>query len=360
MFKNAVRHILTRAQIDVDGPGPDIEVHNDGLYRRLVLGGALAFGESYADGWWDSEDLPEVASRLLRANLLEHPLVRLAMAPLAMKARLLNMQSVRRAFQVGQRHYDLGNDLYELMLDRDWMVYSCALWDEDTETLEQAQTNKLDRVCQKLGLKPGDRLLDIGCGWGGLARFAAERYGSEVVGLTVSREQAGLASRRCQGLPVEIRLQDYRDNDEQFDYVASLGMIEHVGWRNYRTFMEVVGRSLKPGGRFFLQTIGGNETSRNAEPFTEKYIFPNGMLPSIAQLGRAIEGLFIHEFWDNFGSHYEKTLAAWHRNFASGRESMAARYGERFCRIWEYYLLTYQGMFRARAAQLWQIGLLRR
>jgi cyclopropane-fatty-acyl-phospholipid synthase len=266
------------------------------------------------------------------------------------------------AYEVGRRHYDLGNDLFEAMLDRR-MVYTCAYWADaawaDAATLDAAQEAKLDLVCRKLGLQPGDRILDVGCGWGSFLAYAAERYGATGVGVTVSREQAALARERLGGLPIEVRLQDYRalDPSERYDHVVSLGMFEHVGVRHYRSYLRVVRRHLEDGGLFLLHTIGGNRSVRSTDPWIERYVFPHSMLPSIRQIGHATEGLFVVEDWHNFGAHYDRTLMAWHERFERAWPSLRARYGERFRRMWRYYLLQSAGLFRARGAQLWQLVL---
>jgi cyclopropane-fatty-acyl-phospholipid synthase len=210
-------------------------------------------------------------------------------------------------------------------------------------------------VCKKINLQPGQRVLDIGCGWGSFAQYAAEEYGAEVVGITVSKEQVELGRERCKGLPVEIRLQDYREINEPFDHIISLGMIEHVGSKNYRTYMQTAHRCLKDNGIFLLHTIGSNRSVRTTDPWIEKYIFPNSQLPSIRQLALAAEGLFVMEDWQNFGVHYDKTLMAWYQNFDTGWDELKSTYSERFYRMWTYYLLSCAGSFRARKNQLWQI-----
>jgi cyclopropane-fatty-acyl-phospholipid synthase len=234
------------------------------------------------------------------------------------------------------------------------MIYSCGYWAE-AETLEQAQEHKLDLVCRKLGLQPGMRVLDIGCGWGGAARFMAERYQVEVVGCTISAEQARLAREDCRDLSVQILLQDYRTLSGSFDRIFSIGMFEHVGHKNYRTYMETVARLLKDDGLFLLHSIGSNKTSIVVDPWIERYIFPNGMLPSARQITRASEGLFILEDWHNFGADYDKTLMAWHANFISAWPQLKHAYDQRFFRMWTYYLLSCAGGFRARDNQLWQV-----
>jgi len=265
------------------------------------------------------------------------------------------MQSKHRAFEIGEKHYDLGNELFQNMMDKR-MVYSCAYWN-DAQTLDDAQDNKLDLICRKLGLQPGMKILDIGCGWGSYAKYAAEKYKVKVIGITVSKEQVDLGRILCAGLPVEIRLLDYRDLDDKFDHIVSVGMIEHVGYKNYRTYMEVVHRCLKDDGLFLLHTIGGNKSVTSVDPWMNKYIFPNGMLPSIKQLGSAIEGLFVMEDWHNFSADYDKTLIAWHKNLEENWDKIKSNYEERFHRMWDYYLLSCAGSFRARRNQLWQIVL---
>jgi len=273
----------------------------------------------------------------------------------ALLARLRNPQSRRRAFIVGEKHYDVGDDLFERMLDPR-MIYSCGYWPHAAD-LAAAQEHKLDLVCRKLGLERGMRVLDIGCGWGGAAQFAAERYGVEVTGITVSKHQAAAAAGRCKGLPVEIRLEDYRRLQGRFDRIWSLGMFEHVGVRNYRTYLRTVRRLLAPDGLFLLHTIGSNVSVRTTDPWIEKYIFPNSMLPSIAQIARAAESLWVVEDWHGFGPFYDRTLLAWYRNFEARWAEIAATYGERFRRMWRFWLLSSAASFRARRNQLWQIVL---
>jgi len=353
-LKKTAEELLSLAGVEIDGTHPwDIQIHNDDFYRRVLSQGSLGLGESYMDGWWDCEELDEFFYRIIRADL-EHK-VRLNWRLLlkAIWARIYNLQSRRRAFQIGERHYDLGNDLFENTLDKR-MVYSCAYW-RNASTLDQAQENKLDLICRKIGLKAGMRILDIGCGWASFAKYAAEKYGAEVIGITVSKEQVELGRELCRGLPVEIRLQDYRDVIESFDHVVSVGMFEHVGYKNYKTFMRYVHNCLKDDGLFLLHTIGGNWSVKAPEPWTNKYIFPNGMLPSIKQIAASIEGLFVMEDWHNFSTDYDKTLMAWHRNFVNSWDMIKSNYDERFYRMWRYFLLSSAGAFRARKNQLWQI-----
>lgn len=345
--------LLARADIRLGGSRPwDMRLRVPGVPDRILAWGSLGLGESYLDGAWEADALDELFTRLLRAGL-DDEVRPWRLLGHVLRARLLNLQTPRRARQVGEVHYDLGNDFYQAMLDAR-MTYTCGYW-RQARTLDEAQEAKLDLVCRKLGLRPGLRVLDIGCGWGSFARFAAERYGVEVVGVTISREQLELGRELCRGLPVELRLQDYRELDEPFDHIASLGMFEHVGHKNYRTYLEIAHRCLRDEGLFLLHTIGKPRSGTPTDPWVERYVFPNGELPALAQIASAAEGLFLFEDVHNFGADYDRTLMAWHRNFEAAWPRFAERYGERFRRMWRYYLLACAGAFRARDTQLWQI-----
>ncbi len=352
--KEIVTELLEEAGITVNGDKPyDIKVHNDELYDRIVAGGELAVGESYMDGWWDCEALDQFFDKIFRARLdLKIRKNRKAMLRI-LRARLFNLQKRRRAYQVGKKHYDVGNDLYRDMLDAR-MVYTCGYW-KNASNLDEAQEAKLDLVCRKIGLEPGMKVLELGCGWGSFAKYAAEKYGVQVFGVTVSKEQVALARQLCKGLPVEIHYDDYRNVRGVYDRVVSIGIMEHVGYKNYRTYMKVANRCLAEGGIAFIHTIGGNTSVYTGNPWTNKYIFPNSMLPSIAQLGKAMEGIFVMEDWHNFGPDYDKTLMAWYERFKKAWPKHAKKYGERFYRMWVFYLLSSAGAFRSRHTQLWQI-----
>ncbi|HKK47225.1 MAG TPA: cyclopropane fatty acyl phospholipid synthase [Balneolaceae bacterium] len=356
-LKKTIQDLLYAADVKINGDRPwDIQVHNDGLYSRVLKQGSLGLGEAYMDRWWDAEKLDKFFNHILKANLEEKFSLSWPMVWTFFKSWVQNPQSEEKSFEVGEHHYDTGNDLFEAMLDKR-MVYTCGYWIDGAETLDEAQENKLDMVCQKLQLESGQRVLDIGCGWGSFAKYAAEKYDVEVVGVTVSKEQQQLALERCEGLPVEIRLQDYRRLDEHFDAIVSLGMFEHVGVKNYRTYMKVASRCLKDDGLFVLHTIGGNESVRNTDPWIEKYIFPNSMIPSVRQIGLAIEDLFVMEEWDNFGPHYDRTLMIWYDNFKQHWNQLKEHYSDRFYRMWEYYLMCSAGSFRSRKNNQWQIVL---
>ena len=349
--------LLGLADVRVNGDRPwDMRVADGRVFGRILREGTLGLGEAYVDGWWDAPKLDEFFHKVIAADLkrkvgLSWPLVKTVI-----RAAFLNLQSYRRAFEIGERHYDNGNDLYQAMLDKR-MTYTCGYWSGKPKagTLDEAQEAKLDLVCRKLGLKAGEHVLDIGCGWGSFAKFAAERYGARVTGITVSREQAELGREMCKGLPVELRLEDYREVRGKFDHVVSLGMFEHVGKKNYRAFMKIVDRCLAESGLFLLHTIGSKRSVNSTDPWIGKYIFPNGMLPSMKQIAKAAEGLFVMEDWHNFGADYDPTLMAWFRNFEKAWPSLRERHGERFHRMWKYYLLSCAGAFRARHIQLWQM-----
>ena len=353
-FTDAIRQALKTADIEINGLRPwDLQVKNEAFYGRVLREGSLGFGEAYMDGWWECEQLDELICRLMSHDIKGQLKPNFAVMRDALLAVLTNRQNKKRAFQIGEAHYDAGNDLYKAMLDKR-LVYTCGYW-KDAKSLDEAQEAKLDLVCKKIGLKAGQKVLDIGCGWGSFAKFAAEKYDAQVVGITVSREQKQLADELCKGLPVEIRLQDYREVDEKFDHIISLGMFEHVGYKNYRAYMEMARRCLKDEGIFLLHTIGGNKSVHSTDPWIEKYIFPNSMLPSAAQITRAAEGLFVMEDWHNFGAYYDKTLMAWAANFEAHWPKLKEHYGERFFRMWRFYLLSCAGLFRARDIELWQI-----
>lgn len=347
--------LLTLADIQINGDRPwDIQVYNTQLYKRILRDGSIGLGEAYMDGWWDCAQLDEMFSRLLGARLNERVpgLAKLKLAFSAVAYKLVNFQSIKRAFHVGEAHYDIGNDLYRRMLDPR-MIYSCGYWAQ-ADNLTDAQTHKLELICRKLKLEPGMKLLDIGCGWGGLAAYAAENYGVEVTGVTISREQHKLACETVQGLPVEILLQDYRLLTGHYDRIVSVGMFEHVGVKNYRTFFNKVTELLSDSGIFLLHTIGDEYTTKAPEPFIHKYIFPNGKVPSRKEITENSVDLLRLEDWHNFGPDYDRTLMAWAKNIDEAWGDLPD-YDERFRRMWRYYLRACAGYFRSRQGQLWQL-----
>lgn len=346
--------LLDKAGIMINGPRPfDMRIKHPDTLMRILQEGSLGLGESYMDGWWECDRLDVFFDKVLTAKLDQQLPSHLKDILRIARARLFNMQTRHRAWQVGKEHYDLGNDLFNAMLDPN-MQYSCAYW-KDADTLADAQVAKLKMICEKLQLQPGMKVLDIGCGWGGLAAYMAKEYGVSVVGVTISKEQQQLAQKRCEGLPVQIMLQDYRDLNEEFDRIVSVGMFEHVGPKNYRTYFNVVNRCLKKDGLFLLHCIGSNTSGVKADAWISKYIFPNGCLPSIRQIADEAESHLIMEDWHNFGADYDKTLMAWDENFVRAWDSIKDNYSPRFYRMFRYYLNACAGAFRARDIQLWQV-----
>ncbi|MFL6714586.1 MAG: cyclopropane fatty acyl phospholipid synthase [Sulfurifustis sp.] len=354
--RRSLEKLLATVDVRIDGDRPfDVRVTNDAFFERALAGGFTGIRNAYVDGLWEAERLDELTYRVMSRGVTLPYADRLSLAWAAAIARLQNLQNKTRSLEI-RRHYDLGDDLFRAMLDRR-MVYSCAYW-KDAANLDTAQEAKLDLVCRKLNLRPGMRVLDIGCGWGSFIKFAAERYGVAAVGVTLSLDQARLGGEMCRGLPIELKVQDYRDlarSAERYDAVVSIGMFEHVGYKNYPAFMRIARACLKPDGLFLLHTIGGNISQVSFDRWMSENIFPNAMLPSIKQIAAAAEGVFVMEDWHNFGVDYDKTLMAWYDNFNRAWPTLKEKYGERFYRIWKCYLLTCAGSFRARENQLWQI-----
>ncbi len=344
--------LLEIADVRLGGDRPwDIRLLVDGVPERVFAQGNLGLGESYMNGAWECDRLDELFDRILRARLDRH-VKPLRLMFHSLRAKLLNRQTSRQAWEVGEAHYDLGNDFYTAMLDPR-MTYTCGYW-ADAKNLAEAQEAKLDMICHKLRLEPGMRVLDIGCGWGSFMAYAAEHYGVECVGVTVSKEQTAWATERYADLPLEFRLQDYRSINERLDRIASVGMFEHVGRKNHRSYMEVAHRCLADDGLFLLHTIGKNRRKSTTDPWIDRYIFPNGELPSIGQIGDACDELFVVEDLHNFGADYDNTLMAWHANFEQAWPHFEDELGQRFHRMWRYYPLSCAGAFRARDLQLWQ------
>ncbi|NDV63088.1 cyclopropane fatty acyl phospholipid synthase [Puniceicoccales bacterium CK1056] len=357
VVKQQLLDVLNGAGIEVNGDQPwDIQVLDERFWRRVALTRGIGFGDAYVDGWWTSKAVDELVNRLLRHSRTVARGHFLHQLWGSLVCQIFNLQRLSRAFQVGERHYDIGNGLYRRMLGES-MVYSCGYWDGGAATLEDAQRDKLELICRKIQLQPGMKVLDIGCGWGSFCKYAAENYQAEVVGVTVSRQQVAVAREACADLPVEIRLEDYRSLIGCFDRIVSIGMFEHVGPKNYRTFMDVARRNLDPEGLFLLHTIGSNQSYGNSYTWLTRHIFPNGHIPSIAQIGRSIEEKFVMEDLHNFGVNYDRTLMEWEARFRKAWPEIrrgSHMYDDRFYRMWRYYLLSCAGAFRARHVQLWQ------
>ena len=348
-----ITDLFAEADIQINGVRPcDIRVNDSRFFARVLAEGTLGFGESYMESWWDCDDIEELCFRSIRSHI--HTRIRPSFGAIVEVALsiLLNLQTKSRSRVVARKHYELGNDFFGAMLDPA-MQYSCAYF-HGTADLATAQEMKIELICRKLGLTPGMRVLDIGCGWGGLAQHMASNYGCEVVGLTISEEQRRYAENLCEDLPVDIRLQDYRDVDGVYDRIVSVGMFEHVGPKNHLTYMKKVRGCLKPDGLFLLHTITANEIRRTCDRWISKYIFANSMIPTASEVLQASEGLFVTEDLHNLGPYYVPTLRAWESAFMKSREEFRFRYGEEFVRMWRLYLLSCSGAFRARSLQVFQ------
>ncbi len=356
MFKarNFIEPLLEKAGIAINGPGPqDMQVHDQRIFGRMLRHKNLGLGEGYMQGWWDCRRIDEFICRLLIAEADKRVQDSLLLCLANLPRKFINLQTKRGARHVARRHYDLSNDLFLSFLDQN-KQYSCAYF-INGDDLEQAQIRKLEMICNKLELGPQDSLLDIGCGWGGLARYAAETRGCQVTAVNISREQTDYAAQYCAGLPVKIERKDYREVQGRFSKIVSVGMFEHVGRKNHRIFMNTVHRLLDSRGILLLHTIGDNESKDRCDPWISKYIFPRGLVPGIADMAKAADGLFVMEDWHNFGPHYDKTLMAWQANFEKSWNNLSLGFGKTFKRMWNYYLLSCAGAFRARSMQLWQI-----
>lgn len=354
--KQIIESLLADTDVTINGSNPwDPQIHNEDFYDRVLKEGSLGLGESYMDGWWDCERLDQFFHKVLSAELDQKIRWNWRVMWGAAWGYVMGAGRKSQAFKIGEHHYDIGNDLYRAMLDKR-LTYTCGYW-KHSKNLDEAQEAKLGLVCKKIGLKQGQKVLDIGSGWGSFIGYAAEKYGARTVGITVSKEQKTLADAQYSNLPAETKLMDYRDLSGKYDHIVSLGMFEHVGCKHYRTFMKIVHNALEDDGLFLLHTIGSNHSVYATDPWIQKYIFPNGMLPSIKQIGESIEGLFVMEDWHNFGADYDTTLMAWHQNFENNWDELKINYDEKFHRMWRYYLLSCAGSFRARKNQLWQIVL---
>ncbi|PSW33464.1 cyclopropane-fatty-acyl-phospholipid synthase [Photobacterium phosphoreum] len=363
--KELFRDLLKQADIEINGTRPwDIIVNDDKLFDNILLDGTIAFGEGYMTRLWDCERIDILISKLLRSNI-EDKLTGIDKIKFATNYSVtklksfINPQAVNRVKEDVPFHYDIGNDLFVNMLD-ERMAYTCAYW-KDAKTLDQAQEHKMDLICRKLNLQPGMRLLDIGCGWASFMNYAAAKYGVICDGLTLSEEQMALGQQIAnkKKLPVNIILQDYREftPEQPYDRVVSIGMIEHVGPSNYDEYFKCVNHFLADNGMFLLHTIGSPTSKNGTDPWINKYIFPNGVIPSLSQLSSSVENQFNIEDVHNFGPDYDLTLMAWCEKFEKNWFKIYKNYDATFYRMWRFYLLSCAGAFRCRDISLWQIAL---
>jgi cyclopropane-fatty-acyl-phospholipid synthase len=347
------RRLLAAAGVVVGGPNPwDVHVNDDRVWDRVIRDRELGLGESYMEGWWDTPALDQFLAKIMLADLKDEIRLGPELLKIIVKSRFTNRHSKEAAAENASAHYDIGNDLYERMLD-DRMIYSCGYW-ANTTSLAEAQRAKLDLVCRKLQFEEGMTVLDIGCGWGGFSKFAAEEYGVIVTGISPAIEQVKLARQRTAGLSVTIEQADYRSVQGVFDRIVSIGMFEHVGPEHYKTFFEQCDRLLASDGAMLHHTIGSNSSKKDFDAWMDRYIFPGGRLPSLGQMATAAEPGFTIEDVHNLGSDYDTTLQAWAANIDSAWDDLPA-YDETFKRMWHYYLMASMAGFRIRNTQLWQI-----
>ena len=358
--QQTIHQLVAKSGIEINGnKQTDIQVFDRSLYNRIFASGKLAAGETFMEKKWDSKDLVGTLSLLLSSGAVDD-LRSVSTVWLALKAKLFNLQSKKRAFEVGEEHYNYGNDMYKAMLGPT-MTYTSGVWSENVTNLEESQNEKHRILCEQLGLKPGDRVLDIGCGWGGFMNYAAKNYGVSCVGLSISTEQTKWGREWCKDLPIEFVISDYREYKDQacFDHIISVEMLEHVGPKNYTDYFKKVHELLKPGGHFALQVIGTPLPNGQADPWLDKYIFPNGTLPAMGQLVGATRNLLVWDSVQDIGVHYDRTLMEWWRNLERAypdlKKQDPAKYNERFLRMFQYYLQSCAALFRTRTCFDWQI-----
>ena len=348
-----IRNLLSGSDIEIGGNKPyDLRLLDERFYDRILNEGSLGFGEAYMEGWFECERLDQLIDTAYRAGLINNIDKKEAFFAV-MKSRARKLGSRAHSFDIGSHHYDAGNDIYRAMLD-DYMMYSCGYW-KRAETLAEAQADKLELTCRKMLLQPGMRVLDIGCGWGGFPKYAAEKFGVSVVGTTVSKNQLALGQELCQGLPVELRYQDYRETDERFDRIVSIGMFEHVGRDFFAPFFEACDRCLESDGILLLHTVGYKDAEL-INPWFDKYIMPGVAFPTMTEAMSASASFFtLEDFhsWD--GAHYDKTLMAWFEKFDAAWHGLKANYSEIFYRMWKLYLQGCAGAFRADRMRVWQL-----
>ena len=362
MFENNAKKILQKAGIEVNGNNPwDIQVKDKSGYIDTALFGTLGFGDAYINKKWEVEKMDVFFEKILKSKsnnigIFFEKIQRL-------RDWVINTQAGKKAFEVGEKHYDLGNEMYGHMLGES-MGYSAGFYLKENNSLEEAQYEKFDRICRKLKLEPGMNVLEIGAGWGTFAKHAAKNYGVSVVGLTVSEEQKKFAEKRCEGLDVKFLLLDYQKigsgYNNYFDRVVSIEMIEAVGKKNFNTYFEIISRTLKDNGLCAIQAIMG---SGEHDTFISTRIFPNGILPSLLDISKNIEGKLKIKEVESFGSDYDKTLMSWDKNFRDNWDKIKNikskegkyLYDEKFYRMWRYYLMCCAGSFRAKHIDVWQI-----
>jgi len=342
--------ILEKAGVPINSHEPwSIHVKNEKLWDRVASQHQLGLGEAYRDGWWECRAVDEMLTRLLTVDATSFLKPSIPLIASTLKSKLVNMQTKSKAAKNAKHHYNIGNDLYTRMLDSE-MAYSCGYW-QSAKTLDEAQIAKFDLICRKLKLEKGMTLLDIGSGWGGLLRHAVKNYGVIATGISPADQQIILAKEKSAGLDINFVQKDYRDLTGRFDRIVSVGMMEHVGPKNFREFFEKCHELLADDGIMLHHLITSTESQSNTDPFFNRYIFPGGVIPSPGQITAAAEKLFVLEDVHNFGPHYDTTLMHWFKN-VNAKWSEIPQYDLRFKRMWNYYLLASAAGFRARNLHL--------
>lgn len=346
------KKVMSRAGISLNGNLPwDIQVHDDRFFDCVYQSASEGLGNSYVQGYWDSDDPSETLGRFIAVG------ARRSVKGAVAHNMLITREEQIRSLEVVDSHYEAKNGLYTNMLDP-YMQYSCALWHDETQSLAEAQINKMLLIGQKLDLQPGDHVLDIGCGWGGLPKFLAENFGCRVTGINLAQHHIDFAQQNMSHKNVKVIKLDYRDIQDKYDKIYCIGVSEHFGLHNYKQFMHIVHNHMKPNGIFLLHTIGENVTRPQADPWITKNIFPNGYIPSLSLVSQCAEGIFVTEDVHNFNTSYDKTLLAWDKNFQEQWNSIRSLHPEldsrEFYRMWRYYLNFCAGGFRKRCTQLYQ------
>lgn len=359
-------HVITEDdnEGDIDMRDGDIICNDKTMFLDIINTGNLGAGESYMYGKWCCyNDRLDILVYKIQNKNIQNQVTKPKSWPIwlwGISTYLFNYQTRSKAYDVENIHYNIGNELYQNMLGPS-MAYTCAYYKNGNTDLDQAQYDKFQLICDKILLDDNDNVLDIGCGFGTLAKYMVEHKKCQVTGINISREQLRFAYNiqdTIKDNDIKSRLlyvdRDYRDIKGRYNKIVSIGLCEHVGYKNYRSFFEKVYQCLEDDGIFLLHTIGSNESVTCTDAWSDKYIFPGGMLPSIKQIGEAMEGLFILEDLQNFGPDYDKTLQAWYKNYKDAICNNRIVKDDIFNRMWEYYLLSSAGSFRARKMQLWQ------
>jgi len=349
---------LTRAGVTVNGPNPwDIRVLDNRLFRRVVGTRELGFGDSYVEGWWECDRIDELVTRILRTGIKRILPPGISGLTLAARSVITNTQGSERAGDNATAHYGQHDALLRLILGEP-LVYSCADWRDATD-LADAQHAKIDRLASKLQLRPGMRVLDIGCGWGATADYLSTRHGVIVVGITPVAAQATHAARHHRHSDVSFVTTDFSNftSPKPFDRIYSVGMVEHVGPKNLKPFFRHCQDLLVDDGIMFHQTIGRRTPRASTDAWIDRRIFPGGAIPSVQQLSRAWSAGWVLEDFENLGPDYDRTLMAWLGLLEGKKDQVLDQFGEEMYRTFRFYFQYCAGAFRARELQLWQLVL---